>query len=159
MFLCVTSECCCKHAAGVMRSTSVIAVRCFNTVMSQFAAHWTLDSVRCWRQCGLMLPLLQQLVDAVGWQACSRSREVYCSDRSAAFQHRDASVCGSLDAQRCLLYGRPGATDYLRLSQQLFYPDAPAGLSALTPPHGYFHISIPGTFLDLSCRHRHSFDV
>lgn len=80
------------------------------------------------------------------WQACFQCREVYCSDRSAAFQHRAEMACGTLDARQCLLYGRPGGIDYLQQSRRLFFPDAPAGLSALNPPHGYSCISIPGAF-------------
>lgn len=34
-------------------------------------------------------------------QACGWSHEVYFSDRSAVFQHRDESVCSSLDARQC----------------------------------------------------------
>jgi len=82
-------------------------------------------------------------------QVCFRCREVYCSDRSAAWQHRADMACGTFDARQCLLYGRPGVGDYRQQSRQQFFPDVPGGLSALNPTHGYSGISIPGGLLHL----------
>jgi len=58
-------------------------------------------------------------------------------------------ACGTLDARQCLLHGQPGRGDYLQQSRQLFFPDAPGGLSALSSPHGYSHVFIPGALPNL----------
>ncbi|XP_013388979.2 uncharacterized protein LOC106157780 [Lingula anatina] len=70
-------------------------------------------------------------------------REIYCCDRSAAWEHMRASLCGSLDARNSLLYGTPDVYEQVRWAKYYFYPTLPCGMYGITPKHGYSGIFVP----------------
>jgi DNA helicase INO80 len=69
--------------------------------------------------------------------------DYYCSDYSAAWQHRSKQLCGTREARSCLLYGNATIEASVRNNKHLFFPIKPGGLAAINPTHGFSFVCIP----------------
>ncbi|XP_064195683.1 chromatin-remodeling ATPase INO80 isoform X1 [Anguilla rostrata] len=69
--------------------------------------------------------------------------ERYCADRSAEYEWRAARDGGSVAAKQCFLYGTPQLAAAWAARSQAFFPEAPGGVMAIYPRHGWSFIRIP----------------
>ena len=70
--------------------------------------------------------------------------ERYCADRSAEYELRAARDGGTVAAKQCFLYGTPQLAAAWAGRTQAFFPEAPGGVMAIYPRHGWSFIRIPG---------------
>ena len=77
-------------------------------------------------------------------QLLSRLADWFCPDRSAAWDNMKASLCGTLDAKKSLLYGTPELAEQVRYAKWYFHPTPPGGMLGIHPKHGFSGVFVPG---------------
>ena len=70
--------------------------------------------------------------------------ETYTSDRMAAYRCVSDRLCGSVRAQRSLLYGTCDIQERVVTARSRFCTSAPGGLLAIQPKYGYSGVFVPG---------------
>ncbi|ELU04541.1 hypothetical protein CAPTEDRAFT_220290 [Capitella teleta] len=76
-------------------------------------------------------------------KAHCRCAQLFCSDRSAAWDEISSQLCSTLVARNSLLYGNEDIAEQVRWRKLYFHPTQPEGLLAVQPKHGYSGVSVP----------------
>ncbi|XP_069680112.1 chromatin-remodeling ATPase INO80 [Periplaneta americana] len=73
----------------------------------------------------------------------TRSRDVYCSSRAAAWRALCHQHCSSLEGLQTVWYGSPEAAMLYEARSQHFQPVSVGGIEAATPRYGWSNIIVP----------------
>ena len=76
----------------------------------------------------------------------TKSREVYCSSRAAAWLTIHHQHCTSPEGLQTVWYGSPDTVVQYQEKSQHFHPVPVGGLVAATPRFGWSNIVVPGEF-------------